>query len=141
MEVLIFDVVRITKLSTNYRCFSRTKSIITYCSPLSITIDLHTSFINKVTSLKAYHTRVGITVPNPSSIYISSNKIYCTVQLTARHSSIIIVRITSTIYVCRVGTLQDSEVVVVGTIDIIQYCWVIILSKPKKKYIRLQQKK
>ena len=105
LEMFIFYIVKVTKLSTNDRCFSSTKSIITYCSPLSITIDLNTSFINKVTSLKTYHTRVRITVPDPSSIYISSNKMYCTVQLTAGHSSIIIVRTTSTIYVCREGTL------------------------------------
>ena len=56
-----------------------------YCPPLSITINLHMSFIRIVSSLKTYHTREWITVPDPSGVcknskYIIAMKKLCVQQ-------------------------------------------------------------
>ena len=112
IEMIISIVIVISQLFTNSLSISRTKSIITYCSPLSITVDLHTSLIGIITSLKTYHTIERITVPNPSSI--CTKMIYCEILiLTAVHSSIVRASVsTFTINVCRERTLKDSEVAI-----------------------------
>ena len=68
-KVIIINVIVISQLFTDSLSISRIKSIITYCSPLSITVDLHTSFIRIITSLETYHTIERIIVPDSSSIY------------------------------------------------------------------------
>ena len=61
--IIIIPTV-LSQLITDSPNISRTKSIITYCSPLFITVDLNTDFI-----LEIYHTRKGITAPDPCGIY------------------------------------------------------------------------
>ena len=118
--MIIIIITIISQLFTDSLGISRTKSIITYCSPLSITIDLYTSFIWITTSLKTYHTRERIAVPDSSGIcnkMISNKEIFL---LTAVHSSIIRVSvITSTINVCIKRTLKYSKVVAIRTVEVI----------------------
>ena len=118
-------VIIISQLFTDSLSIIRIKSIITYCSPLSITVDLHTSFIRIITSLKTYHTRVRITVPNPCRIYNKYNyniwNEYILI-LTAVHSSIIRISVsTSTINICRKRTLKDSQITTTVTVEIIHF--------------------
>ena len=117
IEMIISIVIVISQLFTNSLSISRTKSIITYCSPLSITVDLHTSLIGIITSLKTYHTIEKITVPDSSGICTKMIYVRKILILTAVHSSIISVSVsTFTINDSRERTLKDSEVVVTSTV-------------------------
>ena len=117
IEMIISIVKVISQLFTDSLSINKIKSIITYCSPLSITVDLHTSLIGIITSLKTYHTIERITVPYSSGIcakMIYNRKILI---LTAVHSSIISVSVsTFTINDSRERTLKDSKVIVTGTV-------------------------
>ena len=67
-EVIIIIVTVKSQLFANSLSISRTKYIITYCFPLSITVDFNVSLIRITASLKLYQTRERITVPDPNSI-------------------------------------------------------------------------
>ena len=115
-EMIISIVIVISQLFTDSLSISRTKSIITYCSPLSITVDLHTSLIGIITSLKTYHTIEKITVPDSSGICAKLIYVRKILILTAVHSSIISLSVcTFTINDSRERTLKDSKVIVTGT--------------------------
>ena len=117
IEMIISIVIVISQLFTDSLSISRTKSIITYCSPLSITVDLHTSLIGIITSLKTYHTIERTTVPDSSGICAKMIYVRKILILTAVHSSIIRVSVTSTIIKdSRERTLKDSKVIVIGTV-------------------------
>ena len=68
-KVIVSVIIVVSQLFTDSLYIRRTKSITTYCSPLSITVNLHTSLIRITTSLKTYHTKKRITVSDPSGIY------------------------------------------------------------------------
>ena len=115
-EMIISIVIVISQLFTDSLSISRTKSIITYCSPLSITVDLHTTLIGIITSLKTYHTIEKITVPDSSGICAKMIYVRKILILTAVHSSIINLSVsTFTINDSRERTLKDSKVIVTGT--------------------------
>ena len=122
--MIVICIIGISQLFTEYKCIIRIKSIITYCSPLSMTIDLHTSFIRVHSSYKTYHTRVRITVPDSSGIYNNINKMYNyqikQIVLTTIDSSIKRIRTACTINSCRIKALEDSEIIVMRTVEVIQ---------------------
>ena len=118
--MIIVVIIVVSQLSTDSFSVSIIKSIITYCSPLSITVDLYTSFIRIITSLETYHTRIRITVPDSSSICKKHQMLQKLINLTAIHSSIIRSSIsTSIITVCIKSTLKDSEVAATVTSEVI----------------------
>ena len=117
--IIVVKIV-VSQLSTDSFSVSIIKSIITYCSPLSITVDLYTSFIRIITSLETYHTRIRITVPDFSSICKKHQMLQKLINFTAIHSSIIRSSIsTSIITVCIKSTLKDSEVAATVTSEVI----------------------
>ena len=117
IEMIISIVIVISQLFTDSLSISRIKSIITYCPPLSITVDLHTSLIGIITSLKTYHTIERITVPDSRGICTKMIYVRKILILTAVHSSIIRVSVsTSTINDSRERTLKDSKVIVTDTV-------------------------
>ena len=61
-------VIVISQLFTDNYSIILVKFVITYCSPLSITVDLNPPLIRIGTSLQSYHTRVRINVPDPSGV-------------------------------------------------------------------------
>ena len=64
-------VIVIILLYPSCLSISKTKSVITYYSPLSITAEINMSFFWKTTSLKTYHTRERITVPEPIVVSVT----------------------------------------------------------------------
>ena len=124
-KVIISLVIVIFQLFTDNVSINRIKFINTYCSPLSITIDFHTSLIRISIFLKIYHTREWITVPNPCRIYNKCShyieRIYMYAHSSTQYRIIIVNISTSTINVCIKRTLKDSEVIDITIVEVIHF--------------------